>query len=154
MFDPRSAIRDLFDTNTWDDSLGTDIYLTVSDDDGGDVRVPVYLGEDVDDEVVSPAVVLSLTNSNQVPADIGASNYIDDCLIDCNIYCHREPESWTMPTFMNAVVDEVESTVQGSQSSTTGVVFVECSNMRDLSGLEKSKVCRWLVEIRAYDIGT
>ena len=154
MFDPRSAIRDLFDTDSWDDDIDTDIYLTVSDDNGSDVHVPVYLKEDVDDEVVSPSVVLSLTNSNQVVADIGAASYIDDCLIDCDVYCHRKPEKWTMQTFMNSIVDEVETTVQGSQSSTSGTVFVECTGMRDLSGLESSKVHRWLVEIRAYDIGT
>jgi len=148
MFDPRSNIRELFKQSTYDNDLGTFYYLTVTDDDGANVNIPVYMAEDARDKPM-PLVSLGLSYSLQMPADIGANIYANTAIIDANIFLPFKAEKWTAHTIINSIADQIESTIQAAQNTTTGCDFVECSAMRDLTGLEKNKVLRWLVEIRA-----
>jgi len=148
MFDPRSNIRELFKQSTHDNDLSTFYYVTVTDDDGADVNIPIYMIEDARDKAM-PLVTLGLSYSMQSPADIGAGSYSNTALIDANIFLPFKSEKWTAQTIINSIADEIESTIQTNQNTTTGCDFVECSGMRDLTGLEKNKVLRWLIEIRA-----
>lgn len=153
MYDARDDILDIFTNDTYDDDLESFQYVTATDGTET-VNFRICKKEDADEINLENRglIVLSLAPSFSTPADISGTHRRDVSYVDCNIYMARTG-AFEWKAMLDNLVDTIYDTIWDNQHAIDNA-YMECTALRDLTGLERSPVERRLVEIRVEKIST
>lgn len=148
MYDARDDILAFFLQSTYDDDIDSFHYVTATDGTET-VNFRICKKEDADDINFENRglIVLSLSPSFSAPADVEGNIRRDVSYVDCNVYVARTA-AFDWSAMIDDIVNEICDTVWSNQNTVTNT-YVECTALRDMTGLEKSPVERRLIEIRA-----
>ena len=155
-FDPRVTIRENIGTSKY--MYDNDYYcITVSDDYGEDVNIPLLLPSEcrTEDMFPMPFIEMTLVSSNAVARNVGGNVRDTYAYIDFNIYYVNNDEI-TSTNFGKNVADELVDSITSVRSSIPDTYFVEVVNdgREILESYNNGKlvVFHRVLEIKAYNI--
>ena len=125
-FDPRIAFREVIGTE-WDANLDgeTEYCITIEDNYGDTVYIPIYLSEEVRTEELPtfPFLEMETTETLYHPHDIGASTRKMESYIDIHIY-FTDTDNINSTAFAKKIKDKLHDLTRTNQSSVTGITFM------------------------------
>jgi len=148
--DPRKNIRTKVGTNHVVDSE-TELCISITDDDGNTLYVPMFLGEEVAVECPSlPYIKLDLLSIAAEPHNIGATVRKYKALISIDV-SFNNMDNIDITSFGKKVADALVNLVRANQGTTAGIFFYNVwqeGRMVYESTCEET-ILHWIMEITA-----
>ena len=148
--DPRKIIRTKVGTSHIVDG-DTELCISITDNDGNTVYVPIFLGEEVAVECPAmPYIKLDLLTINATPYNIGGTVRKYKALISIDV-TYNNMDNVDITSFGKKVADSLVNLVRASQGTTTGIFFY---NVWDEGRVVYENTCEdvilhWIMEITA-----
>ncbi|GAF70895.1 unnamed protein product [marine sediment metagenome] len=149
-FDPRKIIRAKIGTNHVIDGE-TEICISVTDDDGHTVYVPIYLTEEEAIECPPyPYIRLDLLSIPAVPHNIGATVRQHNALIGIDIG-YNDMEGIDVSSFGKKIADKIVDLTRTHQTSTDGIQFYSVGNQGRIIIENRCEevILHWVMELGA-----
>ena len=126
-FDPREAFRQNLGTEHYDDDGKLTYCITVTDEDGQTVYIPIYLSEEIKTEELPclPCMEMYIPpgGTTYEPHDVAASTRKMESFIKIYIW-FTDTDNIDVTTFAKLIKDQLHNLVRNNQSSTTGITFM------------------------------
>jgi len=129
-FDPRSVIRTILSSNLDVDNDGVMERVLVVTLSGDRVyNIPIYFSEEVKSEELPtlPFLELEMVETTYEPHDIGASTRKMESRIDIHIY-FPDLDGIDRTTFAQEIKNRMHDLIRTSQSTTSGITFMNIEN--------------------------
>lgn len=126
-FDPREAFREARGTAKYDEDGVLRYCLSITDNEGETIYIPMYLTEEVNSEDLPNLPFMEMHippgGTTYLPHDVGATTREIESFIRIHIY-FANLDSIDRTAFAKKVKDALHNTVRNNQSTTTGITFM------------------------------
>ena len=132
--DPRKDIRSTIGTSGWDESIGDYYYLSITDNKGNTVKVPIFLSEELKTESIQemPWIEMDLALCTYEPHDVGATTRKAEAYIDISVE-FTNTDNIDSTSFGKKIIDEIINQVRTHQEACTfpeTTTFVNVDDVR------------------------
>ena len=141
-YDPRDSIRQTIGTARWNFAQGcTSYYSCLTDDDGEEYNVPIYLSEETQVESLPemPFIEMHTAHVSYAPHNPGATIREMRSYVDIFIY-FTNTDNITPANLMKKINDDLQDKVRVDQSNVTGTWFFHIVDERHQKEVEGKQV--------------
>ena len=134
--DPRVLIRNTIGTAWYLEEEGDIRVISITDDNGDTVRIPIRLSEETRTESLDTLPYIELVNITTLytPQNIEATVRKREAYIDCHLY-FTDTDNISPYTFGKAVMDELQDLIRGAHctfGNNTNRMFVNIGMVRQI----------------------
>lgn len=126
-FDPRKSFRENLGTSSYDEDANQQYCLSVTDNDGQSICIPIYLTEEVKSENLPNMPFMEMHippgGTYYEPYDVAAATRKIESFIKIHIY-FTDMDNIDRTSLAKKIKDELHRLVRNNQSTTTGITFM------------------------------
>ena len=141
-YDPREAIRQAIGTSKWNFAQQTTSYYScLTDDDGEDCNLPIYLSEETQVESLPefPFIEMHIAHTTYSPHNPAGTIREMRAHVDMFIY-FTNTDNITPANLMKKINDDLQDKVRVNQSGVTGTWFFHITDERHQKEVEGKQV--------------
>jgi len=134
--DPRKDVRSTIGTSGWSEELGDYYYISITDNDGETIKIPIFIAEEVKTESIQemPWIEMDLADVIYEPEDIGARTRKAEAYIDISVE-FADTDNIDATSFGKKIADEIINQVRTHQVACTfpnTITFATIEGVRHL----------------------
>ena len=134
--DPRKSVRGTICSTWWKEGVGDIFYISITDNKGAPIKVPMFLSEELKTESIKemPWLEMDLADCKYDPQDIGAVTREAEAYIDISLE-FANTDNIDAASFGKKVMDELQKQIRTHQKNCTfnaDTTFVSIRHIRHL----------------------